>query len=325
MSNSVDVTVVSWNVLSSGLRGGPFEIDPTALSADEQLVYNAVQHEAKELFGDYHVYQSETRPVSEGPTIEQILDATMPSNGTYRDLVFRAKDDLPIRCELYRGEEAAFGYGAGTFSKSDSALCDYLCPLDLGAEDRLEIWQTRTPKQFGWEDRQRYKNLKPFSLSQAAKYIPYRKHNQWLTADREPSKMPPEAFKGNKTTLDLLALQLYDIINLFIRDEAFAKIEKNALSKTPAEIWNDMRIRLSREVDVEQDIRETFQFLESVSPDLILMQEVDARWMKADEWRKVNETYLPIYAADFFGPDNGVIFVRRLMGPLKDAEAQVCD
>jgi len=306
----VPVNVVTWNVLSSGLRGGIFETDPTGLSKHEQELYGYVRDAVYSLFGSGKDYLTkDPHFCTQSPTtIEDILNSPLPDGygktGAYKDLIFPEDDDLPVRNQLYRGDSAGFGFPEGGYRKEATEEFKF---LDMGPDEQLKAWESMKPCEWALMDRKLYKFLKPFALSQATKFIPERLGNQWLLpADVPKSGVNKVAeIEPGKNGLNLLALRLYDVVMLFARDQAFEKVP-NA-----KEIWNKMREDRSKDSDIDSEIKGTIQVLENFKADLVMLQEIDARWPQAKLWADVEQKYTVIQPEGVMGPDNSYILLLR--------------
>ena len=77
------------------------------------------------------------------------------------------------------------------------------------------------------EDREIYKKHKPFSLSQADKFLPFRGLNDFQLACRGGGAADDFAAKNvskaRKLQIDYLKARLYDVVLLKVRHDAFAK------------------------------------------------------------------------------------------------------
>jgi len=299
---SMELNIVTWNVLSTGLRDGPFEQDISLAVPKEQQLLTAVRNEVYGLLGDFRTYKNEQFPVKEGPTIREILNTAMPSGeGTYGDLIFPLNDHLPIKNPLYRGPKRGLP-GLPVFPYDKTAVGFEF--LELPAEKRLEHWKDLTPKMWAYNDRKMHSHVKPLTMSQANKHVPNRKLNQWLQRSGDRLSSPPPTIDGHNG-LDFVAIRLYDVIMLYARDKAFQQFDD------AAETWEDIRKKYSVPLEIGTEISETMRVVGKLEPDVVLLQEIDARWFQSPEWRKVEEEYRVITPPTPAGPDNSVVLLRR--------------
>jgi len=302
IASSMGLNIITWNVLSTDLRGGPFEYDIPLAVPKEQQLYAAVRNKVYGLFGDFQTYKSKELPVKEGPTIGEILNTTMPfGEGTYGDFIFPLNDHLQVKNPLYRGpKRGGPGLPVGQYNKTVAGL-EF---LDLPAEQRLEEWKALTPKIWAYIDRKVYRHVKPLALNQATKRVPNRHLNQWLQRSGDRMSQAPPTIDGHNG-LDFLAVRLYDVIMLYARDMAFQQFDD------AAETWEDIRKKYSIPLEIAVEIRETMMAVGQLEPDAVLLQEIDVRWFQSPEWRKVEEEYVVIAPPKPAGPDNSVVLLRR--------------
>ena len=177
---------------------------------------------------------------------------------------------------------------------------DVLEKLHLSPHDqvRLKAWGPLTTREWLVNDRKIYADgtLKSFSLSQADKFIPARITNSWQYKTEHalsPKEVRSTVTKTASNKLDLLKLRVYDLLMLKMLYDTFVDLgtkwtalgfseDGNGLppGSSPISLWEDLKTRSGAALPlVEEQVASVFGVLSDLQPDIVLLQEVDKRWL----------------------------------------------